>query len=171
MDDQTAELGPYIARCHSNYTPVRSFNRNNRIFKTENQPLLRRGRMNRVIVYPGCFNPPHLGHYNMLRRAFEGSRDINVVAAVVFPLNDSRLEGKYAMSDGLILSKAERVRLWRSDARFMPEWWVYDGDEGDWYALRDDLEEAIERDGFEIQFSSVLGPDHIGRFTPYCGQN
>ncbi|KAK1962435.1 hypothetical protein LY78DRAFT_251133 [Colletotrichum sublineola] len=162
MEDQTAKLGDYIAEYHRK--------RRRLIFNTENQPLLKKGHKNRVLLYAGCFNPPHLGHYHILRRAFEGSRDINVIAAIILPLDDERLEAKCERKgQSLVLSKAERARLWRSDPRFMPEWWVFDDSTSAWDWLQAKLEKAVERDGFEIQFTAVLGPDYIARFQPYDG--
>ncbi|KAK2040018.1 hypothetical protein LZ31DRAFT_587385 [Colletotrichum somersetense] len=168
MEDQTAELGKHIAKCHRrrHHLP----DGHNRIFNTENQPLLKRGQKNRILLYAGCFNPPHLGHCNLLRRAFEESRDINVIAAVILPIDDATLEAKCEWKgQSLVLSKRERAHLWRSDPRFMPEWWVYDGSSDGWNRLRRKLENAVEADGFEIQFTAVVGSDYIGRLEEYDG--
>ncbi|KAK1599318.1 uncharacterized protein LY79DRAFT_683322 [Colletotrichum navitas] len=162
MEDQTAELGKYIAKCRSKRHPA--------VFNTDKQPLLKKGQKNRVLVYAGCFNPPHLGHYNILRRAFEGSRDINVIAAIILPLDDNSLEAKCKRKgQSLVLSKSERAHLWRSDARFMPEWWVHSSSTDRWDRLRRRLEKAVEVDGFEIQFTAVLGPDYVARYERYDG--
>ncbi|GJC90749.1 hypothetical protein ColLi_13587 [Colletotrichum liriopes] len=172
MTGQTADLGKYIAEHHIDCPRSTTSIGHCRIFGKENRPLLKRGQKNRVLLYPGCFNPPHLGHYNILRRAFEGSQDINVIAAIVLLLDDDSLEAKCeAKGQSLVLSRSERACLWRSDARVLPQWWIYDGSVRDWYWLREDLENAIAIDGFDFQFASVLGPDHISRFGSYLGWN
>ncbi|KZL87507.1 hypothetical protein CI238_01473 [Colletotrichum incanum] len=172
MAGQTADLGEYIAEYHSECPRRITSIDHCRIFDTENRRLLKREQKSRVLLYPGCFNPPHLGHYNVLRRAFEGSQDINVIAAIVLLLDDDSLEAKCeAKGQILVLSRSERAHLWRSDARVLPQWWIYDGSVRDWHWLREDLENAIAIDGFDFQFASVLGPDYISRFESYSGWN
>ncbi|KAK1995351.1 hypothetical protein LX36DRAFT_683112 [Colletotrichum falcatum] len=164
---QTAELGKYIAKCQHRKTSRRPGS----IFTSENPPLLRKGQTNRVLFYVGCFNPPHLGHYNILRRAFEESRDINVIAAIILPLDDDFVRAKCdRQGQSLVLRKSKRARLWQSDPRFRPEWWAYSRSTSAFNSLMERLEDAIERDGFEIRFTAVFGPDHVSRRESYDGR-
>ncbi|KAK2060713.1 hypothetical protein LY76DRAFT_614849 [Colletotrichum caudatum] len=145
-EDQTAELGRYIATHHRTRRHHHAPDGHDRIFNTEDQPLLKRGQKNRE------------------------SRDINAVAAVILPVDDVALEAKCGLKgQSLVLSKRERARLWRSDPRFMPEWWVHDGSTDAWGRLRRRLEKAAGADGFEIQFTAVVGSDYIGRLEEYDG--
>ncbi|GKT41050.1 uncharacterized protein ColSpa_01231 [Colletotrichum spaethianum] len=172
MTDQTADLGEYIAKYHSVFSRKTTSKGQCRIFGMENRPLLKKGQKNRVLLYAGCFNPPHLGHYSILRRAFEASQDINAIAAIVLPVDDDRVQGKCKkIGQSLVLPKSERVRLWRSDAKILPEWWIYDGSTEEWKWLWKDLKVAIKMDGFDLRFTNVLGPDHISRFGSYSGLN
>ncbi|CCF39050.1 hypothetical protein CH063_09987 [Colletotrichum higginsianum] len=171
MKGQTAELSKYFASYHRWECPeARTSSTHCQIFGTKDGPLLRKGQTNRVLFYAGCFNPPHIGHLSFLQRAFGGTHDINVIAAVILPLDSHSLRSKRRVNgQDLILSKPDRVRLWRSDARMLPEWWVYDGTVDEWDIMRDKVEEAIERDGFDFQFVVMSGPDHISRFRTYSG--
>ncbi|KAJ0162046.1 hypothetical protein CTA2_5209 [Colletotrichum tanaceti] len=171
MEGQTVELRRYFSTYHRWRCPEATTSSTHcQIFGAKDGPLLRKGQTNRVLFYAGCFNPPHVGHLSFLRRAFEGTADINVIAAVVLPLDSHSLRSKRRVNgQDLVLTRSERVRLWRSDARMLPEWWVYDGTVAEWDVMRDKVEEAIEVDGFDFQFVVLSGPDHISRFRTYSG--
>jgi hypothetical protein len=64
-------------------------------------------------VYPRSFNPPHRGHFKLLRHGFEeAGRDINTIAAIVLPLDDESLVKKLrGQENALIFTKTERIRL------------------------------------------------------------
>jgi hypothetical protein len=58
-------------------------------------PCLKFGRINRILLYPGCFNPPHRDHFEILRHGFgKRDRDICIIAAIVLPLDDESLAKK-----------------------------------------------------------------------------
>src|SRR5271155_2549789 len=72
-------------------------------------PLLSKDRVNRVLVYPGAFNPPHVGHLGVLRHAFESSPDLNVVAGIVLPVAVEHIKAKnYLSGRCLVLSGEQR---------------------------------------------------------------
>ncbi|KAK1637621.1 hypothetical protein BDP81DRAFT_517043 [Colletotrichum phormii] len=113
------------------------------------RPQLKKGQENNVLVYSGCFNPPHLGHYNLLRRAFEGSQDLNVIVAIIYPVSTTSLA-----------HKCRRRRQWLM-FKMADRYWVHDGGrdkfEDMWYRVL----ESVKRDGFNLKFIEVVGPDHI----------
>jgi hypothetical protein len=125
------------------------------------KPQLRKGVMNRILVFLGSFNPPHVGHKLLLTHVFFRSDLKNIVAAII-SLNCTRsVKNKIKDEpDALVLSRKERARLWE-DELLTPWSWVdpykhqSDGDFGN--ALLD----AVESDGSRIEFILVVGGDHI----------
>lgn len=157
-----ASLSKYIESCYyedSRFAPIRT-----NIFDqgiTHKPPRLLKEQKNRILLYPGAFNPPHRGHMELLVRAFTYSQDINVIAAIIIPLNDAYVQHKsFIAGDGLAFTLEERVRLWRGHVPH--DWfWVYDRGDTDWDFFRRELEACITRDGFELEFVGLLGPDYI----------
>lgn len=158
-----APLSSYIESCY--YRDLRYATIRNNIFDhgiTHNPPRLLKGQKNRILLYPGAFNPPHHGHMELLTNSFTFSQDINVIAAIIIPLDDAYVQQKSTLAgDGLAFTLAERCRLWRGHVPH--DWfWVYDRGEKEWESFRRELEACITGDGFELEFMVVLGPDYIG---------
>jgi hypothetical protein len=158
MERNTADLGCYVSRIHYG----RSFLIQERIFDygiMHRPPMLVSDRSNRILVYPGSFNPPHLRHQELLCHGFSRSRsDLNIIAAIVLPLDDASLISKFKAQKGAqIFTKAQRVRIWKD---YVPsDWhWVYDRSIEEWFAFKDRLIEAIAQDGFDIKFVCLCGP-------------
>ncbi|KAG9250614.1 uncharacterized protein F5Z01DRAFT_665330 [Emericellopsis atlantica] len=165
--ESTADLGCYIEDCHFQG----SYSIHQQIFDqgiTHSRPQLQRNRRNRILLYPGSFNPPHQAHQELLYQAFSRSQDLNVIAAIVILLDDEDVAQKCQGSR--VFTKDQRVRLWRGE--YVPhDWlWVYDRSVEEWGYFRQRLTLAICRDGFDIGFTVLLGPDHIRRtFPPHWG--
>jgi len=126
-------------------------------------PTLKHGRVNRVLLYPGCFNPPHKGHLALLTQGYHRSgSDLNIVAAIVIPLNNEMLSAKFGLTgENLQLSQHERVRLWRGH-RPSSWFWVYDETlKKDWGSFQRALVTAATSDGFNLEFALLCGPDHV----------
>ncbi|UQC82068.1 uncharacterized protein CLUP02_07554 [Colletotrichum lupini] len=130
--NETADLGQYLSDaygpCLCEPTPSTTGCHHTNIFgprSSPGRPRLKRGQENNVLIYSGCFNPPHLGHYSLLRRAFEGSQDLNVIAAVVYP------------------------------------YWTHDGGRLKFEDMWSRVLGAVKRDGFNLKFIEVAGPDHV----------
>src|SRR5271154_4876479 len=121
-------------------------------------PLLSKDRVNRVLIYPGSFNPPHVGHLGVLRHAFESSPDLNIVAGIVLPAAVENIEAKnWESGRRLVLSREQRSELWKRDARF-PAWAFapnYESSAG----LREEIANAAKKDGYEILYIKLGGPD------------
>ena len=121
-------------------------------------PLLSKDRVNRVLVYPGSFNPPHVGHLGVLRHAFESSPDLNIVAAIVFTADVWNIEEKnYRSGRCLVLSSDQRLELWKRDARF-PAWAFAPNYESS-ARLKEKIANAAMKDGYEILYVGLGGPD------------
>lgn len=161
MASETRCLETYIKRIHYGD----DFTWRERIFDygiTHRPPFLKSGRINRILVYPGSFNPPHRGHFELLRHGFgEAGRDMNTIAATVLPLDDESLVKKLrGQENALIFTKAERIRLWKGYGS--SDWcWIFDGSVSEWCGFQKRLTQAITKDGFDISWVVLCGPDYV----------
>jgi hypothetical protein len=121
-------------------------------------PLLSKDRVNRVLSYRGSFNPPHVGHLAVLRHAFESSPDLNIVAGIVLPVAVEYIIDKNYLSDRcLVLSGEQRSELWKRDARFPA--WAFAPNCKSGTELREKIAKAAKKDGYEILYIRLGGPD------------
>ncbi|OHF01727.1 hypothetical protein CORC01_02918 [Colletotrichum orchidophilum] len=161
-----ADLGGYIRKCYGEFGRPCPFGAQQEVFSSLGNPILKpqlsSNRINRILLFPGSFNPPHNGHLNLLRHVFESSNDINIIAAIVLPLSDYKLQRKCDSSFqyDMALTLNERVRLWRGDLGPSDWYWVFDLDRGsDWHHFSKNLERQTAKDGFNLRFVGVCGPD------------
>ena len=77
-------LAPYIQQAYGRNLIDVPTNREEQVFgHPQTAPRLDSSRVNRILVYPGSFNPPHRGHLHLLNHVFyHGVPDLNVVAAI-----------------------------------------------------------------------------------------
>lgn len=125
-------------------------------------PRLRSNRTNCVLFYPSFFNPPHIGHLALLQHVRSNSaEDLDIIAGVVFPLDDGALVRRVGPSnDDIKLHKNERVRLWRVNVP-ADIFWIYEESASDWREFQDNFLRNTARDGFEVRISLLCGPDRI----------
>ena len=157
---KTGSLADYIRQIHyGDYSFERIFDYG----ITHRPPQLRSDRINRILLYPGSFNPPHRGHLELLHHGFTKSgRDFNIVAAMVLCLDDEALIKKLAgRKDAVIFTKAERVRLWKG---YVPsDWyWIYDQSVREWFDFQNRLTRVIKKDGFQVSWVLLCGPYYVG---------
>jgi hypothetical protein len=130
-------------------------------------PLLSKDKVNRVMVYYGAFNPPHVGHLAVLCHAFQSSSDLNIVAGLVYPtgVDHTRRKNRHS-SRRLVLSEEQRSELWERDVRF-PAWAFAPREK---YNTSTDFEtqiaSAAKQDGYEILYIRVMGPDNWNFDSP-----
>jgi hypothetical protein len=157
-------LEDYIRRA---YTAIPGFPEpSSRIFTRSPGPELQHGRENRIILYPGCFNPPHAGHAVLLWHTYLNT-DANTIAVMIFALRDGILDCKDHVADDkgnkFILSHYQRRQLWQDDVlgRFA---WVIPVDCGkELRVFIATVKQLAEADGFRISFPMLYGGDHITR--------
>lgn len=129
-----------------------------------NPSCLRSRGVNRILLYPGSFNPPHRGHVDLLTHVYNNAGDdLRIVAAIIIPIDDYKLRNKTANDvNPIILDKEQRSKLWNGDGMMMDWAWVFDRSEGDWFNFRADLMETVKRDGIDLKFVLLAGPDRVG---------
>ena len=132
----------------------------NRIFDSvRSAPILTNTEMNRVLIYPGSFNPPHRGHLHLLKHVFtRGTHDLNVIAAIILPRSDESVCKKVNDEQGLFrFGRAERCFLWKQDVCFPPWAWVYEKSTTSFPAFLDRLAQETQKDGYSIEFVNLYG--------------
>ncbi|KAI2625966.1 hypothetical protein GGS26DRAFT_185572 [Hypomontagnella submonticulosa] len=128
---------------------------------------LHKDRKSYILLYNGCFNPPHVGHLAHLSHAFHhGGPDLYFAGAIILIAGDFYLGWKLGSpSSALQLSESQRRSLWEAELAQRP-------DEGRWcFVLREDtwprvvetLEQFFKVDGLEVEFVRVAGGDKAGR--------
>lgn len=124
-------------------------------------PRLYRSRVNRILTYNGSFNPPHKGHLRLLRHTFDhGVHGLNVIAAIIIPAVECEVVEKCREAGGsFAFGHEERCMLWQNDQGF-PDWaWAYQDDGAcSCYQSLIRLQKAAGKDGFQIEFVTLIGP-------------
>lgn len=158
-----ASLTEYIQRVRSkypgNFATVDPFPK-----ATLHAPTVLKEQTNRILVYKGSFSPPHIGHMAVLRHAFEhGGRDLNMIAAIVKPLERcSRPATATCSGKTISFGMEERVALWKSDDRLPALAWVYEDSIVELKRLMYCLVQTAKMDGYDLEFVALYGPDNSG---------
>jgi hypothetical protein len=83
-------LEPYIRQAYGHVTDTIFARR-----PDHQPPMLRRDRVNRILLYPGAFNPPHQGHMTLVHSAMLNTgADWNFIATLILPRDGDFVEGK-----------------------------------------------------------------------------
>ncbi|KAH6882567.1 hypothetical protein BKA58DRAFT_21586 [Alternaria rosae] len=139
-----------------------------RIFSRSPGPDIQCDRDNRIIIYPGCFNPPHVGHAALLWHAYL-NMDANTIAVMIFALRDDSLDSKDHITDdkgkAFILSHYQRRQLWKDDVlgRFAWVFPAHDTNKLDIFMAT--IKRLAKADGFKVSFQTLYGGDHISQKT------
>ena len=160
-----AELGEYIKKVYNHESRYPGRLPKGHVFPPTNvTPKLNRNQTNRILVYNGSFNPPHQGHLHLLEHTFyHGSHDLNLIAAVIHPGRDDRIEEKRKKAgSNFRFGRDERSMLWKRDVRF-PNWaWVHEAHGLAGFLRR--LKDVTSSDGYDVEYVHLRGPcsdDHL----------
>ena len=159
MDSKEVDLWHYIQNCDHHFSA--QFVRNAVVDSeiTHLQPTLQEGRTNRVLVYAGCFNPPHRGHEAILTYAFLNMPD--AIAVIVLLVSDDDVRHKVCKDgNNPVFSQDQRIRLWQG--RYGRDWCLFTKlSRRKWHSFQASLAHDIEENGFEVEFVFLQGPDHV----------
>ncbi|KAK8133345.1 hypothetical protein PG984_005357 [Apiospora sp. TS-2023a] len=180
---ETAKLEDYIRKAWTKDPSINPFTTNEAKGPASDgdspSPTLRRDRKNRIIYYIGSFNPPHLGHAALLDHIYENSHSpdgFNAIAVIVMAHGESWVKRK-------VRNDAEPLRLNFDQRRRLVEDGLFDGEEGmrrrnwmwimprdvnAWWVFQTKLNDACAKDGFELEFFELLGPDYVKTDKPQC---
>ncbi|KAF2014010.1 hypothetical protein BU24DRAFT_483890 [Aaosphaeria arxii CBS 175.79] len=157
--EQRTSLEPYILKSETkmNLGPGKMYKRNAVFAKGPNgeAPFLTKGEDNQILVYTGCFNPPHRGHRELLMHAFL-STDNKTVAAIIIPTSEGSCRQK---KDGeFVLTQKQRTKLLRDP--FLDRMsWVFPGEWDLKKKFFRTLKKYAKADGFDISFVALKGSD------------
>ncbi|KAL8881834.1 MAG: hypothetical protein Q9198_001042 [Flavoplaca austrocitrina] len=86
---------------------------------------------------------------------------MNVIAAIVFPLDDNDLKSKFEKQENTKISTIkERVSLWKD--KVASDWyWVFDRSVKEFSTFRRQIVEQTAKDGFVIEFVVLCGSDYV----------
>jgi hypothetical protein len=160
QDTTSASLADYIVKAQrevlgDDYAKSAVFGKSS----TASMPMVEKARINRVILFVGCFNPPHRAHLELLCHAFLRTDNVTI-AAMIMPTDtlgakdNTRVNRSY-----LNLSKNHRTQLWDDEvlSRFA---WVWPGKLSEVEHFCDTMKSLTKADGLSMEFTSVHGPDH-----------
>lgn len=161
-----AELEEYIYDAYraistATDTDTKIYRSTMHIFPTPIQ--LHPNNTNRILIFPGSFNPPHKGHLEYLGFCFKHAKeDLNLVAAITIPADDDNLEDKKGPEKAeILLSKAQRVKLWKEHVGALPWNWIYDLPRATFEKFQMGLQTAVQKDGGKIEFVHLLHPEDV----------
>jgi hypothetical protein len=126
-----------------------------------NLPVLQKGTWNRILVFAGCFSPPHLGHLELLAHIFLRT-DKCAIAAMLVPCFDATGGKDAAMVKGqeLSLSKDQRSVLLQDKlmTRFS---WIYRRDHTSTEKFQRQMVRLAAADRYHLSFTDLEGSDHF----------
>lgn len=180
---KAALLEPYIRSTLQTFDSADDIDPSYPIFTPSlNPPILRPGRINRVLIFPGCFNPPHKGHVQTLSHGFHNiGADLNVVATVIrfvggascarkIRYHDSRKKKKKGgrpPAKPFVLSRQERIALWEGDAEAAADclkWaWPCPLQHREFNRFLRLVQAAASKDGLVLRYMWLTGGDHVSR--------
>lgn len=145
---------------------------------TENdEPFLRSNQPNHILMYTGAFNPPHEGHMDILADGFNNSGPgLNIISTFVFPIPDDGLQAKEDARKNtrpaprqvrltlkqraeLITAHLRGTEALRELACKTKVWSFPELDPIPGYMRR--VMELAAADGFDVEFVSLKGSDHL----------
>ncbi|KAK2609085.1 hypothetical protein QQS21_002312 [Conoideocrella luteorostrata] len=125
---------------------------------------------NRILLFPGSFNPPHQGHLALLNATIGWTmKHLNIRGIILFPRDGKELEPKILDERfSIILDKGKRIELWRESGD-IPEndMWLFDSDRDSLSRFQRQLQRNLKKTRIKLSFMLLIGPDWMSTHTRY----
>jgi hypothetical protein len=97
---------------------------------------------------------------------FRSGDDLNIIAAIVYFVNDKSVKSKYADSvddvQTFVLTREQRIDLFDRSGLYGGWHWCYPRNIREQDSFQAKLESEAAKDGFKICFVTLTGADHVG---------
>ncbi|KAI1075006.1 hypothetical protein F5B20DRAFT_561467 [Whalleya microplaca] len=153
----TASLKHYVEKAIPDSDGIKTFND----IPDQMPPILKKNCINRVLLFNGCFNPPHCGHLALLSHVFHNcGEDLNVIVAIVLVASDEYLNWKYVREPKRHrFSEKQRMQLW--DGALEKVNWCLVYPEARFYDFSSELSQSLNQDGYSLEFIRLAGGDAV----------
>ena len=170
---KTSPLGPYVKAARTSDDPSYVADPFGSGVTAATTPILNSKSLNRILIFPGFFNPPHVGHYELLRfTMLRFARPLGIIGAIIIPMSEKWLKDRLSNEvRPVVLSTSARRAQWnghKCDSNTKtPESWYYvyesaaDDVELDWETFQSNLKQLTAADGFTINFISLFGVESL----------
>lgn len=127
------------------------------------------GMVNRVLLFPGAFNPPHQGHLALLNHVLaETMISLNIKGVIIFPHDDDQVQEKLkGKQHSRVFQKGCRALWWRKGGVPADDAWVFDGSRQDLDEILNRLRWRLKRDRFIVEIILLVGPDWMTSAAVY----
>ena len=134
-------------------------------------PLLSRHRVNHIVIYPGMFNPPHLGHLATFNHVLDHPwLNMHVVTGIVVPTEDPPQSATQTNSHSgaeFPISQKDRCALWRADDRFPRHALTWNGIGSDLRRFCWRLFQVMAKAGLRLTFVLLVEGRDIFTMAPF----
>ncbi|KAG8419442.1 hypothetical protein J3458_004307 [Metarhizium acridum] len=125
---------------------------------------------NRVLLFPGAFNPAHEGHLQLLRSVLNDMKNhLNIRGVVIFPNDDEKIREKTMEEPvDLDLNKSKRSALWRNAAGFPANnAWIFAESRSALTRFQEQLHGNLTKENINLTFLLLVGSDWISTRAVY----
>ncbi|KHN96695.1 Rossmann-like alpha/beta/alpha sandwich fold protein [Metarhizium album ARSEF 1941] len=132
--------------------------------------LIDAGDRNRVLLFPGAFNPAHEGHLQLLESILTATKKtLSIRGVVIVPHDDEQVQDKTMEEPATLdLAKSQRSTLWRRAVGF-PEnkAWIFTGSRSALAMFQEQLQDNLRKENISLTFLLLVGADWISTRAIY----
>lgn len=125
---------------------------------------------NRILLFPGAFNPAHEGHLQLLQSVLNDmKKHLDIRGVVIFPHGDEQIRDKTREEPAdLGLDKTKRSALWRNAAGFPADnAWIFTESRSALTRFQKQLQGNLRKENVNLTFLLLVGSDWISTRAVY----